>query len=95
MGTTPMKMVCNITYQGVTSLRVVTTANGNQGQYVKAIAGVGNPYWIWASIPNAGSVIAADFTNAPIVDADPIVNNQRIAAITATPAEVLTWAPAE
>lgn len=92
MGNTPMKMVCNITYQGVTSLRVVTTANGNQGLYVKAIAGVGNPYWIWPSIP-AGTVIAADFTNAPIVDADPAVNNTNIAAITATPAEVLTYAP--
>lgn len=92
MGNTPMKMVCNITYQGVTSLRVVTTANGNQGLYVKAIAGVGNPYWIWPSIP-AGTVIAADFTNAPIVDTDPAVNNANIAAITATPADVLTYAP--
>ncbi|MCQ1850373.1 hypothetical protein [Neorhizobium galegae] len=89
-----MKLVCNITYGGVTSLRVVTTANGNQGLYVKAIAGVGNPFWIWPTVP-AGKVIAADFTNAPIVDADPIVNNQRIAAITATPEDVLTYAPAE
>lgn len=92
MGTIPMKLVCNITYQGVTSLRVVTTANGNQGQFVKAIAGVGNPFWLWPSIPNQGDVIACDFANAPIVDADPIVNNQRIAAITETPADVLTWA---
>lgn len=94
MGNGPMKLVCNITYGGVTSLRVVTTANGNQGLYVKAIAGVGNPYWIWPTVP-AGTVIAADFTNAPIVDADPIVNNQRIAAITAAPEDVLTYAPAE
>lgn len=92
MGTEPMKLVCNKTLNGVTFLAVVTTANGNQGLYVKAIAGVGNPYWIWPSIP-AGTVIAADFTNAPIVDADPAVNNTNIAAITATPADVLTYAP--
>lgn len=94
MGTEPMKLVCNKTLNGVTFLAVITTANGNQGLYVKAIAGVGNPYWIWPTIPS-GQVIAADFTNAPIVDADPAVNNMNIAAITATPAEVLTYAPAE
>lgn len=91
MGIEPMKLVCNKTLNGNTFLAVVTTANGNQGLYVKAIAGVGNPYWIWPSIP-AGTVIAADFTNAPIVDADPAVNNANIAAITATPADVLTYA---
>jgi hypothetical protein len=92
MGNEPMKLVCNKTLNGVTFLAVVTTANGNQGLYVKAIAGVGNPYWIWPSIP-AGTVIAADFTNAPIVDTDPAVNNVNIAAITALPADVLTYAP--
>lgn len=92
MGNEPMKLVCNKTLNGVTFLAVVTTANGNQGLYVKAIAGVGNPYWIWPSIP-AGTVIAADFTNAPIVDTDPAVNNTNIAAITALPADVLTYAP--
>lgn len=95
MGTEPMKLVCNKTLNGVTFLAIVTTANGNQGQYVKSIAGVGNPFWLWPSIPNQADVIACDFANSPIVDADPIVNNQRIAAITETPAEVLTWAPAE
>ena len=91
MGTEPMKLVCNKTLNGVEILAVVTTANGNQGQYVKAIAGVGNPFWIWPSIP-AGQVIACDFTNAPIVNSDPAVNNALIAAITATPEEVLTYA---
>jgi len=85
-----MKLVCNKTLNGNTFLAVVTTANGNQGLFVKSIAGVGNPYWIWPSIPT-GKVIAADFTNAPIVDADPAVNNVNIAAITATPEEVLTY----
>lgn len=94
MGNEPMILVCNKTLNGVTFLAVITTASGNQGQWVKSIAKVGNPFWIWPSIP-AGQVIAADFTNAPIVDADPIVNNQRIAAITATPEEVLTYAPTE
>lgn len=93
MGNEPMKLVCNKTLNGVTFLAIVTTANGNQGQYVKAIAGVGNPFWIWPSIPNQANVIACDFTNAPIVDTDPAVNNASIAAITATPADVLTYAP--
>lgn len=91
MGTETMRLVCNITIGGVSSLRVVTTANGNQGLYVKSIAGVGNPFWIWPTVPNQKNVIAADFTNAPIVDNDPSVNNARIAAITATPEDVLIW----
>lgn len=90
MGTETMKLVCNKTLNGVTFLAVVTTANGNQGLFVKAIAGVGNPFWIWPSVP-AGKVIAADFTNAPIVNTDPAINNTAIAAITATPEEVLTY----
>lgn len=72
-----------------------STANGNQGRYAKAIAGVGNPFRLWPSIPNQADVIACDFANAPIVDTDPTVNNQRIAAITVTPEDVLTYAPAE
>lgn len=92
MGTEPMILVCNKTLNGVTFLAVITTASGNQGQWVKSIAKVGNPYWIWPSIP-PGTVIAADFSGAPIVDTDPAINNTNIAAITATPADVLTYAP--
>jgi hypothetical protein len=93
MGNGPIKLVCNETLNGVTFLAVITTAKG-QCQYGKAIAGVGDPYWIWPTVP-AGTVIAADCTDAPVVDNDPIVNNQRIAAVTATTEDVLTYAPAE
>lgn len=86
-----MRLVCNKTLNGNTFLAIFTTANGNQGLFVKSIAGVGNPYWIWPTIPNQSTVIACDFTNAPVVDADPLVNNANIAAITATPEDVLTW----
>lgn len=91
MGNETMKLVCNKTLNGVTFLAIVTTANGNQGLYVKSIAGVGNPYWLFPSIANQKNVIGCDFTNAPIVDADPAVNNANIAAITATPEDVLVW----
>lgn len=78
---------------GVNKLQVFTTASGNQGQNVRIIVGVDKQFWIWDSIPNAHKVIAADFTDAPIVDANDTVNNASITAITVTPADVLTWAP--
>jgi len=86
-----MRLVCNKTLNGVTFLAIVTTANGDQGLFVKSIAGVGNPYWIWPTIPNQKTVIACDFSEAPIVSSDTAVNNANIAAITKTPEDVLTW----
>lgn len=86
-----MKLICNKVLNGTTVLLNVTTPIGNQAAYVKQIAGVGNPFWMWNSIPS-GKVIACDFTDAPIVDADNSITNARIAAITALPEDVLTYA---
>lgn len=86
-----MQGVCMKTLNGNTFLAKFTTANGHQGLYVRAIVGVGNPYWVWSSIPNAGKVIAADFTNAPICKQDINANLNDIASITVTPQDFLTW----
>lgn len=85
------RLVCEVNIGGEDQLKVLTTASGiNVGNFVKSVPGVGKPFWYWPSIP-AGKVIAADFTNAPIVTSDASVNNANIAAITATPGEVLTY----
>lgn len=90
MGTN-MKLICNYTVAGQTAVRNITTpANGDQGAYVKSIVGVGNPFWMWSSIP-PGKIIGADFTDAPLATDDPAVNNALIAAITALPADVLIY----
>ena len=86
-----LKLICERPINGVDTLVVVTTAPGDQGLWVKVIVPAGKPYWIWDSIP-AGTVIAADFTDAPIVSSDVATNNANIAAITADPADVLTYA---
>ena len=86
------RIVCMINVDGVDTLKVVTTPAGNQGAFCIGIVGVGNPFWYWDSIP-AGDVIACDFTDAPICSASFVENNTAIAAITAEPADVLTYAP--
>jgi hypothetical protein len=90
------KLICIKTIGGVEALRVFTTVSGPQGAIIKQIVGVGNPYWIWASIPS-GVVIAADFTDAPICSADVSENNANAAPLLADPpsvdpAAVLTYA---
>ena len=86
------KLVFEKEINGETMLLVAATAAGNQGLFVKIIAGVGNKFWWWQTIP-AGEVIACDFTNAPTCTDDPAANNTLIEAITATPESVLTYAP--
>lgn len=81
------KLVCEKTLGGVTAVRVFTTVSGAQGAIIKQIVGVGNPYWIWNSIP-AGTVIGADFTSAPIADPDVSVNNTNAAPLLASPPSV-------
>lgn len=90
-----MKLVCEKTINGVTQVVLATTPVGNQGSYVKSIAGVGNPFWMWnaVTVPAGQRVVGCDFTNAPIVNSDAAVNNTAIAAITATPEDVLTFGP--
>jgi hypothetical protein len=86
------KIVCPVLVNGEEVTKVVTTAaSTNLSTFVKVLPGVGKPFWYWPSIP-AGTVLAADFTNAPIVSADPAVNAASIAAITADPLDVLTYA---
>ena len=91
------KLVCEKTIGGVSAVRVFTTVSGQQGAVIKQIVGVGNPYWIWNSIPS-GTVIGADFTNAPIASADIAANNAAAAPLLADtasvdPTEVLVFAP--
>ncbi len=81
------KLVCEKTLGGVTAVRVFTTVSGSQGAIIKQIVGVGNPYWIWNSIPS-GTVIGADFTSAPIADTDVSVNNTNAAPLLAPPPSV-------
>lgn len=86
-----MKLICNKTVNGVTSVRNITTPPGNQGAYVATIVGEGNPFWMWGSIPS-GTVIGADFTNAPLATTDAATNNGLIEGITAQPEDVLIYA---
>lgn len=81
------KLICEKTISGVTAVRSFTTAYGDQGPIIKTIVGVGNPYWIWSSIP-AGKVIGADFTNAPICSSDVAVNTANAAPLLADPPSV-------
>jgi hypothetical protein len=85
-----MRLVCWKVILGEDALRVFTTPAGNQGQYVKSIVPVGQPYWIWPSIP-AGTVIACDFTAAPLSTASTASNNANIANINTLPEDVLTY----
>ena len=81
------KLICEKTLSGVTAVRVFTTVNGAQGSIIRQIVGVGNPYWIFSSIPS-GKVIGADFTDAPIASSDSQVNNAAAAPLLADPPSV-------
>lgn len=81
------KLICEKTINGVTAVRSFTTASGDQGPIIKQIVGVGNPYWIWSTIPT-GKVIGADFTNAPVCSSDNSVNTANAAPTLATPPSV-------
>lgn len=69
----------------------VTTPAGDQGNYVKSLC-AGLPFWWFASVP-AGTIIGCDFTGAPTATTDAPTNNTLIAAITALPLDVLSYAP--
>ncbi|WP_316977274.1 hypothetical protein [Shumkonia mesophila] len=88
-----MKVICEKEISGVMRLLNITTATGiDVGAFLRTTPGVGMPFWCWPTIPG-GRVVATDFTDAPIVTSDAATNNQLIAAITATPQEVLTYDP--
>lgn len=84
------KLICEKTVNGETTLLNVTTAAGVVPTLLKTTPGVGKRFWFWPSIP-AGVVIAADFSNAPIVSSDKNVNQSLIDAIAIEPQEVLTY----
>lgn len=86
------KLVCEININGEDVVKVLTTApNLDLGAFVKNIRpGVGKPFWYWPTIP-AGTVVSADFTDAPIVSESASANNAAISAITADPADVLIY----
>lgn len=91
MGTTMAKVIFEKVINGETRLINATTPAGNQGSYVKVLVGVGNKFWWWPTIP-AGTLVGCDFTNAPVCDDNPVVNNALISAITTDPSAVLTYA---
>lgn len=86
------KLVCEVVKNGESVVKVVTTSSSiNIGSFVKTLPGIGKPFWYWPSIP-AGTVVGADFTNAPVVVSDIQSNNDAVAAITADPSDVLYYA---
>lgn len=82
------------TVDGETVLRNYTTTDGALPFAVRVRPGVGFQFWTWPSVNNVAGVIGCDFTGAPVAGT-PEENQERIAAITATPEDVLIWAPAE
>lgn len=73
------------------TLKSATAATGGEATFVK-IKCNGKPFFCWPSVP-PGTVIACDFTNAPIGTGDVAANAALIAAIQATPESVLTYDP--
>jgi hypothetical protein len=79
-----MKIVCPITIGGVEQTKTLTTATGvDVGSFVKTKPGLGKPFLAFNTLP--GTVTAADFDGAPIVDADAAVNNAAITTMLADP----------
>lgn len=84
------KLICEKVINAEVTLLNATTAAGATALLVKTTPGVGKPFWAWASIP-PGKVIACDFTDAPIATNNTSSNQALIDAITADPADVLTY----
>lgn len=79
-----MKLVCEVLINGVATAKIVTTANNmNQGQLVKTLPGVGKPFYMFANL--TGTLLAVDFTDAPIVSTDVAANNAAIDEMIANP----------
>lgn len=88
---TMAKVICEEVVGGETVIRSYTTSPGTAAAFVKTRPGVGNKFWCWPSVP-AGTIIGADFTNAPTVTSNTQTNQAAIDAISATPEEVLVYA---
>jgi hypothetical protein len=86
------KLVCEVVKNGEAVVKVVTTAaNADIGSFVRTMPGIGKPFWYWPSIPS-GTVVGADFTDAPVVVNDIATNNAAKDAITVDPTDVLIYA---
>ena len=88
------KLVFERMVNGQQTLIIMTTTNLiSQGQIAKTAVPTGSPFWWWDAIPyNASTVVACDFTGAPIKESTDTATtlNQKIAEITALPEDVLT-----
>jgi hypothetical protein len=86
-----MKVICQETVGGELVMRSYTTTTGGAAVLVKTHPGPGNPYWAWPTVPS-GTIVGADFTDAPIATTVTADNQAAINAITATPEEKLVYA---
>lgn len=89
MGINQMKLVCEIQINGEDQLKTLTTVSGltQNATFVKTKPGVGKPFLMFNTLP--GTVIAADFSSAPIVSNDVSVNEASITAMLGDPATYL------
>lgn len=93
---TMAKVICEEVVNGETVLRSYTTASTtpwtlSPAVFVKTHPGVGKKFWCWQSVPT-GTIIGADFTNAPEATSVTSQNQALIDGITTTPEEVLVYA---
>lgn len=86
------KLICEEQVNGETVIRSYTTPSIlAAAALAKTRPGVGNPFWVWPSVP-VGQIIAVDFVGAPLATNDTQTNNTLIGQISATPQEKLTYA---
>lgn len=86
------KLICEELVNGETVIRSYTTPSIlAAAALAKTRPGIGNPFWVWPSVPT-GQIIAVDFSGAPLATDNTQTNNTLIAEITATPQEKLTYA---
>lgn len=91
---TMAKVFYEETVNGETVLRNYTTTAQALPFALPVRPGAGKKFWTWPAVSNVPGVIACDFTDAPVVGT-PTQNVASIAAITATPEDVLIWQPVE
>jgi hypothetical protein len=88
-----MKLVCPVIVNGEEQTRVVTTVSGldANAKFLRTVPGIGKPFWIFNTLP--GTVVAADFTEAPLVSEDILANRQEIERqLASPPLDKLTFA---
>ena len=84
------KVICEDVLNNEHIIRSYTTVAGGAAAFVKIKPGVGKPFWCWPSVP-PGTIIGADFTNAPVATDNTATNQSLIDAITAQPEDVLVY----